>query len=213
MASESDPLDAIVVGAGWAGLASAITWPRPAFVIAYWSGAGSASLAHSALGFLSIEFAQHPNRHAGDQYSGPDPEGALTRDEFVALLEDFAERNRLPIEPDSAVTELAPDQADGVYRLVTVRGTLRAQNVVIANGNLNGPLRPAWAAGLPRSLCQIDTSAYRNPGALHPGAVLVVGSGQSGGQIAEDLAQAGRPVFSPPARSGALGGATVAGTL
>jgi putative flavoprotein involved in K+ transport len=131
----------------------------------------------------------------GDQYRGPDPEGALTRDEFVALLEGFAERNRLPVERDTAVTELAPDQADGVYRLATVRGTLRTRNVVIASGNLNCPLRPDWAAALPSSLCQIDTSDYRNPGALQPGAVLVVGSGQSGGQIAEDLARAGRRVF------------------
>ena len=196
MTSESDTLDAIVVGAGWAGLG----------VSYYLTQAG---LRHRVLergrvgetwriqrwDSFRLNIPNIQTVMPGDQYSGPDPEGAMTRDEFVALLEDFAERNRLPIEPDSAVTELAPDQAAGVYRLVTVRGTLRARNVVIASGNLNCPLRPAWAAGLPRSLCQIDTSAYRNPGALHPGAVLVVGSGQSGAQIADDLAQAGRPVF------------------
>lgn len=197
MASENDTLDAIVVGAGWAGLG----------VSYYLTQAG---LRHRVLERGQVgetwrtqrwdSFRMNiPNIQTvmpGDHYSGPDPEGALTRDEFVALLDDFAERNRLPIEPDSAVTELAPDRADGVYRLVAVRGTLRAQNVVIASGNLNCPLRPAWAAGLPRSLHQIDTSAYRNnPGALHPGAALVVESGQSGGQNAEDLAQAGRQVF------------------
>jgi putative flavoprotein involved in K+ transport len=196
VASESDTLDAIVVGAGWAGLG-----------VSYYLT--QASLRHRVLERGRVgetwrtqrwdSFRMNiPNVQSvmpGDHYSGPEPEGAMTRDEFVTLLEDFAGRNRLPIEPHCEVTELAPDQADGVYRLVTARGTLRTRNVVIASGNLNCPLRPTWAAGLPRSLCQIDASAYRNPGALHPGAVLVVGSGQSGGQIAEDLARTGRSVF------------------
>lgn len=203
MASESDTLDAVVIGAGWAGLG----------VSYYLIQAG---LRHRVLERGRIGETWHtqrwdsfrlniPNIQAvmpGDQYLGPYPEGAATRDEFVALLEDFAERNRLPIEPNSAVTDLATDQPDGLYRVVTVRGTLRARNVVIASGNLNCPLRPTWAAQLPRSLCQIDTSAYRNPGALSPGAVLVVGGGQSGAQIAEDLAQAGRPVFLATSRVG-----------
>src|SRR5687767_15975641 len=94
----------------------------------------------------------------GDRYSGSDPEGVLTRDEFVVLLEDFTERNRLPVEPDTTVTELASDQGNGLYCLTTTRGTLRARNVVIASGNLNCPLRPVWAAALPRGLRQIDAS-------------------------------------------------------
>lgn len=196
MASETNTLEAIVIGAGWAGLG----------VSYYLSQAG---LRHLLLERSRIgetwrtqrwdSFRMNlPNIQTvmpGDHYRGPDPEGSLTRDEFVALLEDFAGRNGLPIERDSAVTELASEEAAGVYRVVTKHGTLRARNVVIASGNLNCPVRPAWAAGLPRSLCQIDTSDYRNAGALHPGAVLVVGSGQSGGQIAEDLARAGRQVY------------------
>ena len=54
----------------------------------------------------------------GDTYNGPDPDGFLTRDEFVAVLEDFAERNRLPVELNTPVTELARN-GDGMYRLTT----------------------------------------------------------------------------------------------
>ncbi len=123
---------------------------------------------------------------------------------FVALLEDFAERNGLPVERDSPVTELAVGQENGAYRLTTPRGTLRARNVMIASGNLNCPLRPLWAAALPRGLQQIDASSYRSAADLHSGAVLVVGSGQSGAQIAEDLADAGRTVFLATSRVGRL---------
>jgi putative flavoprotein involved in K+ transport len=196
MPSKADTLDAIVVGAGWAGLG-----------VSYFLT--QAGLRHRVLERGRIgetwrtqrwdSFRMNtPNVQTvmpGDRYNGPEPEGVLTRDEFVALLETFAERNRLPVEPETAVTELASDQGDGLYRLTTTRGTWRARSVMIASGNLNCPLRPAWATALPRGLCQIDASNYRSASALQPGAVLVVGSGQSGGQIAEDLAQAGRPVF------------------
>jgi putative flavoprotein involved in K+ transport len=72
---------------------------------------------------------------------------------------------------------------------------VQAQNVVITTGNLNCPRRPAWSHALPQTLHQLDSSSYRNPAELPEGAILIVGSGQSGGQIAEDLIRAGRTVF------------------
>jgi putative flavoprotein involved in K+ transport len=140
----------------------------------------------------------------GDTYDGPDPEGFMTRDAFVALLEGFAARNRLPVDTDTPVAGLACDARDNVYRLETPRGTARTRNVVIASGNLNRPRRPAGAAALPSGLLQMDASDYRNPAALPAGAVLVVGSAQCGGQIAEDLVQAGRGVFLATGRVGRL---------
>src|SRR2546421_434323 len=74
-------------------------------------------------------------------------------------------------------------------------GELMARPAVIASGSLNRARRPDVARALPPGLLQIDTSAYRRPEALPAGAVLVVGSAQSGGQIAEDLAMAARVVF------------------
>ncbi|WP_233450688.1 NAD(P)-binding domain-containing protein [Rhizobium mongolense] len=137
----------------------------------------------------------------GDRYEGPDPYGVHTRDQFVALLEDFAGRNGLPIEADTAVSELA--QENGAYRLTTSHGTLRARNVIVASGNLNCPVRPISSDALPPDICQIDASGYRSAAHLPGGAVLVVGSGQSGAQIAEELAEAGRTVFLATRRVGA----------
>ena len=75
---------------------------------------------------------------------------------------------------------------------------------MIATGNQNRQVRPPWSSDLPTAVRQVDSSAYRNPTELADGAVLVVGSGQSGGQIAEDLVLAGRSVFLATSRTGHL---------
>ena len=106
---------------------------------------------------------------------------------------------------NTPVTALTRDGKAGVYRLITPVGELAARAVVIASGSLNRARRPDAAQALPPSLLQIDTSAYRRPGALPAGAVLVVGSASSGGQIAEDLAMAGRVIFLSTGRDPRLG--------
>ncbi|WP_173510106.1 flavin-containing monooxygenase [Sinorhizobium psoraleae] len=208
MTDSVNALDAVVIGAGWAGLG-----------VSYWLA--RRGLRHSVLERGRIgetwrtqrwdSFRMNtPNVQTvmpGDRYDGPDPFGALTRDQFVALLEDFARRNALPIEPDTAVTELSrahENHENGAYRLTTSRGTLLARNVIVASGSLNCPVRPVWAAQLPPALRQVDASGYRSAADLPAGAVLVVGSGQSGAQIAEELAEAGRTVFLATSRVGRL---------
>jgi putative flavoprotein involved in K+ transport len=137
----------------------------------------------------------------GDAYAGDDPEGFLTRDAFVAMILDFADRHALPVETGTAVTAAEPD-GDGGFRITTAAGTLRARNLVAATGNLNVARRPAFAARLPASVTQIDGPDYRAAAALRPGGVLVVGCGNSGSQIAEDLALAGREVWLATGRNG-----------
>jgi putative flavoprotein involved in K+ transport len=196
-------LNAIVIGAGWAGLGVS-------------DALRSKGLSHRVLERGRIgetwrtqrwdSFRMNtPNVHAvmpGDQYQGLDPEGVMTRNQFVALLEDFAVRKRLPLELNTTVTELVRDQESGAFCVSTPRGAFMATNVVIASGNLNCPVRPSWPSDLPSEICQIDASDYRNANRLRPGAVLVVGSGQSGGQIAEDLIEAKRKVFLASSRVG-----------
>jgi putative flavoprotein involved in K+ transport len=79
--------------------------------------------------------------------------------------------------------------------LQTSEGELAAQSVVVATGAYQRPHRPAAAASLPAGLPQLDADDYRSPAELPPGAVLVVGSGQSGCQVAEELNAAGREVY------------------
>jgi putative flavoprotein involved in K+ transport len=90
----------------------------------------------------------------------------------------------------------------GCFALETSAGELEAQIVVLCTGAYQRPYRPAVAATLPPGLLQIDVGDYRNPEALPPGAVLVVGSGQSGCQLAEELHEAGREVFLSCGRAG-----------
>lgn len=204
MTSNPDALPAVVVGAGLAGLGVS-------------NALKCADMCHRVLERRRIgdtwrtqrwdSFRMNtPNSRSvmpGDTYNGPDPEGFLTRDEFVAVLEDFAERNRLPVELNTPVTELARN-GDGTYRLTTPRGTWRARNVVIASGSLNRPIRPPCASTVQPGLLQIDASDYHSATALPPGSILVVGNGQSGGQIAEDLVEASRRVFLATGHIGRL---------
>ena len=138
----------------------------------------------------------------GDAYDGTDPDGAMTSHQFVELLEDYARRHELPVQTTAPVTELAVD--DGIYRLRLPHEEVLARNVVIATSNQNCPVRPPFSAWLPRWVQQIDASQYRNASSLDSGAVLVVGSAQSGGQIAKDLVDAGRTVFLATGRVGRL---------
>jgi putative flavoprotein involved in K+ transport len=117
----------------------------------------------------------------------------MPRDELVAYFERYATAVSAPVREGVAVAGLG--RVNGRFVLETSQGPIRASAVVLATGTYQRPHRPPGAAGLPGDLLQIDVDQYRNPGELPAGAVLVVGSGQSGCQIAEELHLAGRDVF------------------
>jgi len=117
----------------------------------------------------------------------------MLRDEVVAYLERYAEAIEAPVHEGVDVTAVRPG-ADGGLALETSEGAIDAPTVVLATGAYQRAHRPAAAATLPADLLQIDVEDYRNPAELPAGPVLVVGSGQSGCQIAEELHRAGRDV-------------------
>ena len=129
----------------------------------------------------------------GHGYDGDDPDGYIPRDEIVAYLERYAAGFAAPVREGVEVTSLEPES--GGFLLRTSDGDLRATSVVVSTGAYQHPHRPAGASTLPTDLLQLDAEGYRNPEALPPGPVLVVGSGQTGCQIAEELRLAGREVF------------------
>ncbi|HZN90262.1 MAG TPA: NAD(P)/FAD-dependent oxidoreductase [Thermoleophilaceae bacterium] len=133
-------------------------------------------------------------RLPGHPYEGPEPDGYMPRDEIVAYLEDYAARSGAPLRDGVEVTSLEAAPGGG-FALGTSEGELAARVVVVASGAYQRPHRPAGAATLPAGLVQLDVPDYRAPGDLPEGRVLVVGSGQSGAQIAEELHGAGREVF------------------
>ena len=129
----------------------------------------------------------------GHAYRGDDPHGFMRRDEIVAYLEGFRAVVDAPLREGVAVTGVSP-RRDGGFDVVTDAGAQTAGQVVVASGGYHLPIVPPMAQRLPREILQLHSEEYRNAGALPPGAVLVVGSGQSGAQIAEDLHLAGRRV-------------------
>ena len=136
----------------------------------------------------------------GGHYDGEDPHGYMPRDEIVAHLERYARGFDAPVREGVQVTALRND-AGGLV-LDTSDGELVARNVVLCTGAYQRPHRPPGAATLPSDLLQVGVEGYRNPAELPQGAVLVVGSGQSGCQIAEELHEAGRDVFLACGRAG-----------
>jgi putative flavoprotein involved in K+ transport len=136
----------------------------------------------------------------GHHYDGDDPDGFMPRDDIVGYLERYATSFDAPVREDVDVTALRRS-GDGLL-LETAEGEIEARNVILSTGAYQRPHRPPGAASLPHDLLQIDVEGYRSPDQLPAGAVLVVGSGQSGCQIAEELHLAGRDVFLACGRAG-----------
>ncbi|PWD44960.1 FAD-dependent oxidoreductase [Gordonia paraffinivorans] len=141
-----------------------------------------------------------PNWHCrlpGYTYAGPDPDGFMTRDEVVAWLRGWLETFDAPLVEHTTVTRLC--RIDGNRFELTLDGpdgadTVTCDQAVIATGGYPLPVIPPFAPALDPGVHQIHSEQYFNPEQLPDGAVLVVGTGQSGTQIAEDLHLAGRQV-------------------
>ncbi|MCJ1704627.1 MULTISPECIES: MSMEG_0569 family flavin-dependent oxidoreductase [unclassified Rathayibacter] len=132
-------------------------------------------------------------RLPGYPYDGDDPDGFMTRAEVHAWVRRYAESFGAPVAEDTEVLRLR-ESADGAFEIVTSRGTITADQVVVATGGYHRPVLPAVAHRIPDSIVQLHSADYRSAAALPEGGVLVVGSGQSGAQIAEDLFLEGRDV-------------------
>jgi putative flavoprotein involved in K+ transport len=111
----------------------------------------------------------------------------------VDLLQRYADTQGAPVR--EGVEVLAADPASAGWRLVTSAAGMETRALVLATGPFQAPVLPPLAARLPSDVLQLHANAYRNPGRLPPGGVLVVGAGASGAQIAEELLAAGRRVF------------------
>jgi putative flavoprotein involved in K+ transport len=126
----------------------------------------------------------------GGAYDGPDPDGFMPRDQIVAFLESYA--TGAPVREGVEVE--AVERGNGRFVLRTSEGDLAADLLVVATGTYSRPHLPPAAAMLPEGLPQLTVEEYRSPEALQDGGVLVVGSGQSGCQIAQELHEVGREV-------------------
>ena len=128
----------------------------------------------------------------GGGYDGEDPDGFMPRDDIVAFLERYAARSSAPVRTDVDVT--AVRSTDDGFQLDTSDGAVATRVLVAASGAYQRPFRPDGLSSLPPDVAVIDATRYTSPSALPDGGVLLIGSGQTGMQLAEELHEAGRDV-------------------
>jgi putative flavoprotein involved in K+ transport len=192
----SEHIETIVIGGGQAGLAAGY------------------HLQRNDLPFLILD----ENSRIGDvwrnrwdslrlftpaAYSGlpgmpfPGPRSAYpTKDETAAYFEAYADRFKLPVRTGVKVDRLS-DTGDGLV-VTAGDGQIFADNVVVATGAYQHPLIPSFSTQLDNTLVQLHSTEYRNPDQLREGGVLVVGAGNSGAEIAVDIANHHRVWLSGP---------------
>lgn len=134
-------------------------------------------------------------RLPGAEYTDSQPYGFMPKVEIVRRFEQYEQVNHLPVSYSAEVVRVEPMMDHYRYRIFTSNEIYESKNVILATGMFQKGKIPAFAAQIPQRILQIPSDAYRNPKDLPSGAVLVVGSAQSGCQIAEELNEAGRKVY------------------
>lgn len=146
------------------------------------------------------------NKLPGGVLQGSPPDGFMHRDEFVEYLNHYAACFRLPVQENTKVISAQKRPYHTLFEIITekegVQSYYTCRQLVLACGTMCTPkISPLWSS-VPADIYQLHGAAYRNADALPKGAVLVAGGGQSGCQIAEDLALQGRQVYFASSRVG-----------
>jgi putative flavoprotein involved in K+ transport len=191
----NESIQTIIVGGGQAGLATSY-WLRQLkceHVILEQSAQAANAWRNDRWDSFTLVTPNWATRMPGAESPGGDPHAFMPRDELVAYFEGYIERFQLPIRYNVRVTCVEKD--DTQYIVKTDNGAFKANQVVVATGLFQRPKIPAFGAQLAPDVMQLHSGAYRHPRSIPPGAVLVVGSAQSGCQITEELYQSGRRVY------------------
>jgi putative flavoprotein involved in K+ transport len=191
-------LDVAVIGAGQAGLAIGYFLSQQGRRFVIFEREGSIGAAwHERWESLTLFTPRRYNSLPGLPFPG-DPDGYPNRDEVITYLERYAETFDLPIELNSEVRKLRGK--NGTFELEIDGRTIEAEQVVVATGPFQRPLIPEVARDLAPEVFQTHATGYRNPGDAPEGTVLVVGGGNTGFQIAKELAATHRVVLSVGSR-------------
>ncbi|MGZ6639550.1 MAG: NAD(P)-binding domain-containing protein [Solirubrobacteraceae bacterium] len=188
--------DTVIIGGGQAGLAmsTVLRRHRREHVVLERSRVGE-RWRSERWDSLRFQFPNWSLQLPGYSYAGDDPDSFAHYREILRVIEDYAASSRAPVREDTEVVGLAEDAGGRGFVLSLPDGSIHARRVVLATGPFQSAFIPGMAQDVSLSVLQTDPTRYRNPEALPDGAVLVVGSGASGCQIADELLHAGRRVF------------------
>lgn len=187
-------VDTVVVGAGQAGLnvSRALQMADVDHVVLERGRIGD-TWARQRWDSFRLNTPNWANGLLGWDYDGSDPNGFMSATELRARMIAFVERFELPVREAAAVTRVS--HHDGAFEVETADGDLwRCHNVVVCSGAQNVPRTPAIADRI-EGVAHVHAADYRRPDQLADGGVLVVGGAQTGAQLAEELAAAGRDTY------------------
>ena len=197
--TDATAIDVVVIGAGQAGLAA--SWHlshRGIEHVVLERGRVGETWRSERWDSFALNTPNWMNVLPGETHSIEPRDAFLTRDALIDRFDAYAAVHRLPIRTSTSVTAVEPDGRPRRLRVTTGEpdvGTFVARHVIVASGGQGRPRLPSLADAIPTSIRQLHSAAYRAPAGLPDGAVLVVGSGQSGVQIAEDLVAGDRRVY------------------
>ncbi len=140
----------------------------------------------------------------GFPYSGKEPDGFMPRDEIVKHLQNYVDHFHPPLGLGVRVTSVRINPSKDGFLVETDNGVIQTHVVCVATGAYQRPRIPKCSSTFPHDILQLHSSDYRNPNVLPEGSVLVVGAGQSGAQIAEELNENGRRVYLSVSKCGRL---------
>ncbi|MBE0685188.1 MAG: NAD(P)-binding domain-containing protein [Anaerolineaceae bacterium] len=138
----------------------------------------------------------------GAEYSDQNPEGFMPREEIISRFERYVQQYQLPIQFQTRVNAVELSAEGGRYSVITDQSVLYANNVIIATGLFQKPKVPDFQDNISKDILQLHSGQYRSPQSLPAGAVLVVGSGQSGCQIVDELLENDRKVYQSVGSAG-----------
>lgn len=181
---KTQTLDLVIVGGGQAGLAAAYYASRRNLrYIVLEAGNSVGQSWENRYDSLKLFTPRKYSNLPGLLLSN-DPEGYPTKDEVATYLRSYAEHFDLKVDANQPVTRLS--KGDGFFLIETPINHYKSRAVIIATGPFQAPRLPAWDTKL--AIPNMHSATYRNPGQIPHGKVLVVGGGNSGAQIAEELA-------------------------
>lgn len=193
MSSPNEAQELVIIGAGQAGLAVSYELSQRSVKHVVLERGRVGQTWRGRWDSFCLVLPNWTLKLPGHEYDGDEPDAFMPRDDVVRYLEHYAEKTSGEVREGVKVSSL--EAADGGFLLRTNQGDIHATKVVLATGAYQKPHRPPGADTLPAGLHVIDAEGYANPSALPDGAVLVVGSGQTGCQIAEELYESGRTTF------------------
>lgn len=189
-------VDTVIVGGGQAGLAMSYHLDRRGCPHVILERARVAECWRSERwDSLTFQFPNWAMQLPGYPYQGDDPDGFAPRDEVVRFIESYAAYIRAPLRCGVSANSIRQEPGSARFQVQTDGTLIEAGNVVIATGPYQKPAIPQDMQHALHGVFQVHSSRYRNPAQLPDGAVLVVGSGNSGCQIAEDLLRSGRRAY------------------